>query len=374
MNLLYNQVQLNQLAEFICQYSLVVEKGSLVILEGIDVPSEDLKLVSEVIVNHGYECIILYKSDNLNHINNRNEAINFPYYQAQFELDILKKAKAFVGLRCPLKNTSKVNDQTRKKVIEDYINPVHFEYRNNNLQWLYCRLPTIDWCGKDFDIDSYFKSIQINFESFENEIRALNQRMNECHSIRLIGNQSHLEFSNSGKGVVNSLGKHNLPDGEIFFAPEKLSVNGKIEFNIPSYYWGQKFDNISLTFKEGQVIEAQSSFNSYELKKIVGFDPGSAYCGEFAIGLNPFISDFITDILYDEKMHGSFHLALGNAYPESDNGNRSGVHWDLIQDMRMDNTEMYFDNQLMMKDGIFIDRELKHLNKASLIRKIKYEK
>ncbi len=374
MEFLYNRHQLRELSQFICNSCLKVEKGSFVILEGMDVPPNDLKLVAEILSEYDFECIVLNKSLVLNWINNRSRTFNYLSTQAEFELSLMKKAKAFIGLRCPLNTIYEVKDNVRKRVIEDYIQPVHFNFRNKNLQWLYCRLPTSDWISETISVDDYFKSIQLDFTRFEERMSILNNRIANCSIFHFQGANTSLRIENSGQGVVNSVGRHNLPDGEVFFSPEKRGIHGKITFNIPSFYWDNTFENISLTFKNGKVIESDSTVNSEALKSNINFDSGSAYCGEVAFGLNPFVRKSITDILYDEKMHGSFHIALGNAYPESDNGNRSGVHWDLIQDMRKDATKVYFDEELIMENGTFVPDDLKLLNISELKDYISYEK
>ncbi|MCX6928198.1 MAG: aminopeptidase, partial [Verrucomicrobia bacterium] len=159
----------------------------------------------------------------------------------------------------------------------------------------------------------------------------------------------------------------NIPDGEVFSCPVKDSINGCIQFNTPSLYSGTKFENVCLEFKAGKVVKAVSN-NTRRLNEILDTDPGSRFTGEFAIGLNPYILNPMCDILFDEKIAGSLHLTPGQAYDECDNGNHSAVHWDmvLIQRPEWGGGEIWFDRELIRKNGMFVPKDLKPLNPANL--------
>ena len=152
----------------------------------------------------------------------------------------------------------------------------------------------------------------------------------------------------------------NIPDGECFTAPVRDSINGKILFNASTIYRGTPFDDIHLTFEKGRVVAHECS-NNEALGKILDSDEGARYIGEFALGFHPFIEKPMRDILFDEKIRGSLHLALGQAYEEADNGNRSSVHWDLVL-LQEPGGEIYFDDVLVRKDGKFVLPELAGLN------------
>jgi aminopeptidase len=144
-------------------------------------------------------------------------------------------------------------------------------------------------------------------------------------------------------------------------------VDGHVQFNAPTIYQGTAFDSVRLSFKNGKVVDATSN-NSERLNAILDSDDGARYIGEFALGFNPYIKTPMRDILFDEKISGSFHFTPGQAYERADNGNRSQVHWDLVCIQRSDygGGEIFFDNKLIRKDGLFVPKDLQALNPESL--------
>jgi aminopeptidase len=186
--------------------------------------------------------------------------------------------------------------------------------------------------------------------------------------VRIAGPGTDLSFSIKGIPAIKCAGEFNIPDGEIFTAPVRDSVNGIICYNAPSSYRGFTFENVKLTFKEGKIIEAGAN-DRKRLNEILDTDEGARYIGEFALGTNPMIDKPMDDILFDEKIGGSIHFTPGNAYGECNNGNKSSIHWDLvlIQTPEFGGGELYFDNRLIRKDGNFVTDELKGLNKDRLV-------
>jgi len=176
-----------------------------------------------------------------------------------------------------------------------------------------------------------------------------------------------LTFSIKGIGAKKCSGHMNIPDGEVYSAPVKDSINGTIKFNAPSISQGTKFEDIFLTFKDGKVVKSSANFND-KFESILNTDAGSRYVGEFALGVNPYITEPMGDILFDEKISGSIHMALGSCYDDANNGNESAVHWDLvhIQTPEFGGGEIYFDDKLIRKDGIFVAKELLCLNPENL--------
>jgi aminopeptidase len=168
-------------------------------------------------------------------------------------------------------------------------------------------------------------------------------------------------------GVIPCFGTHNIPDGECFTAPVRDSVQGEIQFNVPTIEHGVTHENVKLKFKDGKVVEATSS-NTAKLNEVLDTDDGARYIGEFSIAFNPYILNPMKDILFDEKIAGSFHFTPGQAYEEADNGNTSEVHWDMvcIQRPEFGGGEIYFDDVLIRKDGLFVLDELQGLNPENL--------
>ena len=163
-------------------------------------------------------------------------------------------------------------------------------------------------------------------------------------------------------------GTHNIPDGECFTAPVRESVNGTIEFNTPTIYNGISFENVRLRFTDGRIVEASAAQNGDQLESIFESDAGARYVGEFAIGFNPYITDPMRDILFDEKIAGSLHFTPGRAYEDADNGNRSEIHWDLVLIQRPETGggTIHFDDELIRRDGLFVPDDLRALNPDAL--------
>ena len=199
-------------------------------------------------------------------------------------------------------------------------------------------------------------------------MKALSDLMRKTDKVHIKGPGTDLRFSIKGIGARECGGQHNIPDGEVFSCPVKDSVEGTIQYNAPTVYLGTSFDSIKLTFKAGKIVEATSN-NTARLNEILDSDPGARYIGEFAIGFNPHILSPMRDILFDEKIAGSFHFTPGQAYADCGNGNQSQVHWDMVCIQRRDHGggEIWFDGKLVRKDGLFIPKSLQKLNPEYLL-------
>lgn len=216
--------------------------------------------------------------------------------------------------------------------------------------------------------DFYFNVSTIDYKKMSFAMDSLVSLMEKTDKVKIVGKDTNLTFSIKDIKAVKCDGKLNIPDGEVFTAPVKESINGKVTFNVPSSYQGFTFNDICLEFKDGKIINATAN-DSERLNKILDIDTGARYTGEFALGLNPYITKPMNNILYDEKISGSFHLTPGRCYSNAPNGNQSSIHWDLvcIQTPEYGGGEIYFDNVLIRKDGLFVIDELEHLNPKCLI-------
>jgi len=213
----------------------------------------------------------------------------------------------------------------------------------------------------------YFNVCTMDYRKMARAMAPLEKRMKKADRVRIKGPGTDLDFSIKGIGAKMCKGDRNIPDGEVFSCPVKTSLNGQIQFNAPSLYAGTKFENVFLRFEEGKIVEAKSN-NTKRLNEILDTDPGARYTGEFSLGFNPYILNPMCDILFDEKIAGSLHLTPGQAYEDCDNGNRSAVHWDMVLIQRPDwgGGEIWFDNELIRKNGQFLPRDLQALNPARL--------
>lgn len=363
------------LARLLVNRSCELKEGERILIEGIGIPDEMIMaLIRET-----------KAVDAVPFVNLKNDRIIrelcFCYSEkdirlmADCELYTLRQMDAFVGIR-GFMNISELSDvpgNRLRDILKHYIQPVHFEQRNEGTKWVFTHWPTPAMAQRGgmsteaFE-DFYFDACNLDYDKMEAAMEPLVHLMQKTNTVRIIGpGETDISFSISSMPQCKYAGRHNLPDGELFTAPVRDSVNGRIEYNIPSAFQGTTFENICFDFKAGKIIEATSNDTS-RVNYILDQDEGARYIGEFAFGFNPCISKPILDVLFDEKMMGSIHLTPGNAYRVCDNGNRSSVHWDLIlsQTPDMGGGEVYFDDTLVRHDGIFVLEELQGLNPENL--------
>ena len=243
------------------------------------------------------------------------------------------------------------------------------DIRINKRRWVLLNYPSlVDSYKAGMKYDEFYKYslsvMNVDYESLNEKIKPLKELMEKTDKVRIVGPNTDLTFSIKGLPAIPCCGKANIPDGELYTAPVKNSVNGIITYNTKSPYNGYVFNNISLEFKDGKIINCTASDNNDKLKEIFDTDEGARYVGEFSLGFNPLIKDPMGDILYDEKIMGSLHFTPGTCYRDCDNGNVSSIHWDLvlIQTPEYGGGEVYFDDVLIRKDGLFVLDNLKQLN------------
>ena len=260
-----------------------------------------------------------------------------------------------------------------KNVLRHYMQPVHWEQRNRTTKWVTLRWPTpamAQRAGMSTEAfeEFFFSTCLVDYVKMAMVMEPLVHLMQQTDRVQVVGpGLTDLTFSIKGMAPHKDAGQHNVPDGEVATAPIIDSANGVIQFNVPTVYYNATFDNVLLELVDGNVVRAESD-RSLVLDEMLDQDDGAKRLGEFAFGVNPRITQPIRDILFDEKMAGSIHLALGNAYPRCDNGNRSAIHWDLIlsQTPEFGGGEIYFDGTLIRKDGLFVPPELMGLNPENL--------
>jgi aminopeptidase len=241
---------------------------------------------------------------------------------------------------------------------------------------------TKKWCILRFPTPSGAQAAGMSTEAFEDfclDVSTLDyarmdkamdplvELMSRTDRVRIVSPGTDLSFSIKGIPVLKAAGKNNIPDGEVFTAPVRDSVNGTILYNAPSLEDGTTYERVRFTFNDGKIVDSDANEPDL-LLKMLDTDEGSRYLGEFALGMNPRIDRPMKDTLYDEKIAGSLHLTPGRAYDQADNGNRSSVHWDLvlIQTPQWGGGEVHFDDVLVRKDGRFVLPELEGLNPENL--------
>jgi aminopeptidase len=216
--------------------------------------------------------------------------------------------------------------------------------------------------------DFYFRVCTLDYGKMAPGMNALKALMDQTDAVHIVGPKTDLRFNIRGIGSIICGGTHNIPDGEVFSCPIRDSVEGYVHFNAPTVYQGGGFDDIRLEFSKGRIVNATGN-NTAKINQILDSDEGARYIGEFSLAFNPHILEPMRDILFDEKISGSFHFTPGQAYEQADNGNRSQVHWDLVNIQREDygGGEVWFDGKLIRKNGIFVEPSLLALNPENLV-------
>ncbi|MGG1550785.1 aminopeptidase [Paenibacillus ferrarius] len=366
--------RLQTFARNIIRYSVSLQPGENILIEMIGVKDPELAkcLIEEVYAVGGNPFIELRDpmiTRSLQMGGNEKQLTTW----SKFELERMKQMDAYVAVRSGdnITESSDVPDEQMKMFLKHYQRPI-FDERINNTKWVVMRYPNpsmAQLAGKSTEAfeDFYFNVCNLDYSKMAKAMEALVDLMNRTDRVRLVAKGTDLSFSIKGIGAVPCSGLRNLPDGEVYTAPVKNSVNGVISYNTPTIYAGTSFENIVLTFENGRIIEATSN-DTKKLNEILDTDEGARYIGEFAIGVNPYIQHPMKDILFDEKIDGSIHFTPGQAYEEADNTNRSSVHWDmvLIQRPEYGGGEIYFDDVLIRKDGRFVIPELEQLNPENL--------
>jgi aminopeptidase len=234
-----------------------------------------------------------------------------------------------------------------------------------------------NWVTTLFPTEAYAQDAEMSFEEFEDfvfkachvddpdrdpieywrnveaEQKKIVDALNGHDEVLVRGPNCDLTLSVKGRTFINSHGRHNMPDGEVHSSPVEDSVNGTVRYSIPSASGGIEVEGVELTFKDGRVVEATAEKNQKYLEQMLETDPGARYIGEFAIGTNYGIQRYTRNILFDEKIGGTIHMALGAGYPKTGSQNKSGIHWDMITDMR-EGGEIIVDGDLVYKDGTFL--------------------
>ena len=361
-----------KLARLLVNYSTQIKKGDRALLDMIDVPDEfSVELIRAIRAAGGTPLVevrhIRISRELLLEVNDKQAAL-----VRDIEMFRMKKVQAYIAIRGSA-NISENSDvpSDRMQLYSRIIRPVQ-DYRVNKTRWCVLRWPTPSMAqaaGMSTEAfeDLYFDVCTMDYAKMARAMVPLERRMKRADKVHLKAPGTDLTFSIKGIGAKMCKGDRNIPDGEVFSCPVKNSVNGTIQFNAPTIYSGTKFENVRLEFNDGKIINAAAN-NSKRLNEILDTDAGARYVGEFSLGFNPFILNPMCDILFDEKIAGSLHFTPGQAYEECDNGNRSAVHWDmvLIQRKEWGGGEVWFDGELIRKDGMFLPKDLKPLNPAHL--------
>ena len=365
-----HDARIDALARQLVRYSTSLKKGEKVLLDLHDVPdSIGLALIREVRSKGALPFIKLHQGRLTREMMRGAED---PQYEilAKHLLAEMKDMDAYIAIRGG-HNIAENSDVSadRMRLAMKHMRPV-LDHRVKKTKWCVLRWPSpsmAQQAGMSTEAFEkfYFDVCLLDYKALVPSMNALKKLMDRTESVHIKGPGTDLRFSIKGINSIVCGGNYNIPDGEVFTAPVRDSVEGHISYNAPTIYQGIPFDAIRLEFSKGKIIKAEAGSRTKELNKILDSDDGARYIGEFALGFNPVIREPMRDILFDEKIAGSFHFTPGQAYEgEADNGNRSQVHWDMVNIQRKDwgGGEIYFDGKLIRKDGIFRVKALEKLN------------
>lgn len=368
--------RMKKLAYNLVNYSVGVKKGEKVWINYIGENTIDF---AKLLIKEVYEAGGLPFPHYENQKINRELLMGCCEQQLEIMSDIdcrmMEQMDCFIGVRAP-ENASELADVPKEKLAlyeKIYSSKVHHEIRVPKTRWVVLRYPTdgmaqlMDTSTEAFE-DFYYDVCNLDYSKMGRAMESLVKLMNATDKVRLVAPGTDISFSIKDIPAIKCDGHMNIPDGEVYTAPVRDSINGTITYNTPSLYQGFTFENVSLTFENGKIVKATAN-DTDRINAIFDTDEGARYVGEFAIGVNPFVVKPMKEILFDEKIRGSIHFTPGMCYDDAYNGNKSAIHWDLVLIMTKEcgGGEIWFDDVLIRKDGIFVVKELECLNPENLI-------
>ena len=365
----------DKLAQVLVEYSTRLKRNETVLIENFDVPDEMTIALVRAARKAGALPFVQVQRAQVNRelaLGAIERELNL---SAIHELARMKKMDAYIAVRGS-NNITELSDvpAEQMKLVAKKMRP-GIDQRVKKTKWVVLRWPSpsmaqlASMSTEAFE-DFYFEVCTLDYRKLQPGMKALKALMDKTDRVEIKGPGTDLRFSIKGIGSVICGGDRNIPDGEVFSCPVKDSVQGHVLFNAPTIYQGIGFDSIRLEFEDGKIVKATSN-QTEKLNKILDSDPGARFIGEFSLGFNPHVMHPMRDILFDEKIAGSFHFTPGQAYEEADNGNRSQVHWDMVNIQRPDygGGEVYFDGKLIRRDGKFLPAPLRSLNRGRFVKK-----
>jgi aminopeptidase len=354
--------RISKLAKILVEHSTKVKKGDLVVINGDTVAEPLVKEVYRLCLLKGAYPAVHLSLPGMAHTYykyaNDDQLARFPEV-AMFEA---KKADVFINIHGDM-NTRELSSidpgriATRGKVVRP-ISDVRMKKR-----WVGCDYPTnalameAEMSYEEYE-NWFYDACNVDYVAMKKRNQKLTDLLNKSSEVRIVSKNTDLTLSIKGMTAENRPGQYNVPDGEVFTAPEKFKVNGHIEFSYPAIRGGNEVDGIYVEFKNGKVVKATAKKNEKFLHAMLKMDEGSCYIGELGIGVNYSIDRYTKNLLFDEKIGGTIHLAFGMAYDEcvvknKANGNKSALHWDIVKDLRQDG-KIFVDGKLVQKNGKFL--------------------
>lgn len=362
-----------KLAEMIVNYSCSVKPEDRVLIEEIGTSAKPLikEIIRAVYAAGAYPYIGLGDATLNREIIMQCTEKQLEYMR-EYELEQMKGMDAYIAVRAS-DNTSELSDVPAEKLnlYSKILRPV-LDERVNNTKWAIMRYPNYSMAQlANMSLEAfenfYYDVCTLDYKKMSDAMDSLVNLMNRTDKVRIVSPGTDVGFSIKDIPAIKCDGKYNIPDGEVYTAPVRDSVNGIISYNTVSLEQGFTYENIVFHIENGKIVKAEANDNE-RINKLLDTDEGARYFGEFAIGVNPYILHPMKDTLFDEKISGSIHLTPGASYEDAPNGNKSAVHWDLVLIQREDygGGEIWFDDVLIRKDGIFTIPELNALNPENL--------
>ena len=370
---LMHDPRFDKLASLLVSFSTALKKGERALIDAFDIPPEMTIALVRAVRNAGALPFVQLHQGAVSRELAMHAAEAALDISSGVELARMKKMDAYIAVRGGA-NITEMSDvpPEQMKLVARKMKPV-LDWRVKKTRWCVLRWPSpsmAQLAGMSTEAFEkfYFDVCTLNYAKMAPGMKALKTLMEKTDKVHLRGPGVDLTFSIKGIAAIPCGGGHNIPDGEVFTAPVKNSVEGYIAYNAPTIYQGTAFDNVRLVFKAGRIVEATAN-NTLKLNEILDSDPGARYIGEFAIAFNPHILKPMRDILFDEKISGSFHFTPGQCYEQTENGNRSQVHWDMVSIQRPDwgGGTIHFDGKLIREDGRFVPKSLHGLNPENLV-------
>jgi len=348
-----------KLADILVNYSLKVKKGERVLINSsselakplvLEVYKNVLKAGGHPFVNIAFEEI----SNIFYNLASREQLLDFPkvrLFEAR-NMDCIVNIRASVNKRA-LSNVDSKRIAERSKVLKSIS-----EVIVNEKRWVLCNFPTNALAQEtDMSLEEYedflYSATNIDWEKVRKEEMKLKRVLDKGNVIRIVGKGTDLTLGIKGRKAIPCFGERNMPDGEVFLSPLESSAEGEIYYDLPAIYQGKEVLGIRLKFKKGKVVEASAEKNEKFLMAMLDTDKGARYLGELGIGVNYGIKHFSKDILFDEKIGGTVHLAVGRSYKDAGGKNESAIHWDMIKDLR-NGGAIYVDGKMIQRNGRFL--------------------
>lgn len=367
----------DQLAGVLTGFSTRLQRGERVLIDAFDVPDDIVIALIRAARARGALPFVQVNRATISREMLRGATKDQVKVSAGIELARMKKMDAYIALR-GANNIFEASDvpADRARLVNGLMRNVQ-NHRVEKTKWVVLRWPTSAMAQQammstEAFEDFYFRVCTLDYSRMTPGMAALKKLMDRTDRVRIKGPDTDLRFSIKGIGAVACGGSRNIPDGEVFTAPVRESVEGTLRYNCASVYQGVNFDQIRFRFEKGRIVEASCNGDNRRLNAILDADAGARYIGEFAIGFNPHILQPMRDTLFDEKIAGSFHFTPGNAYESAGgNGNRSQIHWDIVCIQRADygGGEIWFDDVLIRRNGRFVPKSLQKLNPEYLLGK-----